>query len=180
LAVGKIGKMSDNSNAAQHVLQAAPPLQNAVNAEKDDWVENISTIWDDDKISWFITPDGIHKWKCLWCGGELPYWNSTKALAHLALTDHSKDIQKCDKAHTYPLRYQKCYKNLKEQRDSMNKRKHNATQAVINLAEEHGNETAAVLDQQRKKTKIPMATGNIHSFFDKVVPKSMSSTEKIM
>jgi len=31
--------MSDNSNADQHVLQAAPPLQNAVNAEKDDWVE---------------------------------------------------------------------------------------------------------------------------------------------
>ena len=60
----------------------------------------------------------------------------------------------------------------------MNKRKHNATQAVINLAEEHGNETAAVLDQQWKKTKIPMATGNIHSFFDKVAPKFMGSTEK--
>jgi len=29
----------------------------------------------------------------------------------------------------------------------MNKRKHNATEAIINLVEEHGNETAALLDQ---------------------------------
>ena len=62
----------------------------------------------------------------------------------------------------------------------MNKRKHNATQAVINLVEKHGNETAAELDQQSKKAKIPMAAGNIHLFFDKVVPKSLGSTEKTL
>jgi len=60
----------------------------------------------------------------------------------------------------------------------MNKRKHNATQAVINLAEEHGNETAAVLDQQRKKTKIPMATGNIHSFLTRLFQSLWAALKK--
>ncbi len=62
----------------------------------------------------------------------------------------------------------------------MNKRKHNATQAVINLAEEHGNETAAVLDQQWKKLKSPWQQETFIHFLIRLLQSLWAALKKIL
>jgi len=55
------------------------------------WSEKLVSIWDDDKIEQFVTPDGVKKWRCKWCDVVFPLWNCTKALAHVLKTP-KKDI----------------------------------------------------------------------------------------
>jgi len=81
------------------------PVQNGEEDVVQNWKEKLTTIWDDDKIYKFIAEDGTHKWRCLWCSGKFPHWNSTKALAHVALIGNKDIHPPCSQEHTFPSQY---------------------------------------------------------------------------